>query len=326
MIIIFSVKPLKGEEKGLFVNLVRFDDSQKKELLFQCIRKISRGEQCSYSYWRSQIEFKKIPGYPFVYWISDRIRELFRKYKPLVKYADVRQGCATGDNDRFLRFWWEVEQEDISLDYKSDRKKWVPYAKGGPYNKWYGNLWWAVDYSEETYKVLKNMGNKLPSESYYFREGLTYGFISSLGFTVRYLPYNCIFDVMGSSAFMRESNGLTPTIAVLSSSTTSYLIDVLNPTAAYQVGDLKNIPTAHPSALGSKSISSEEIRDLLGGLSTHSPLSTLNSVTLSSLAQDCIELKKELYGFHVMERDFKHDPLSWGERVEEGRPVRVRTP
>jgi len=326
--VMFAIERGNGHLGSAFHSVKDLDYEEK----VRTIRETLAGRVPERAYTLNQTEFKKIPGYPFVYWISDRIRELFSQHKPLEKFANVVQGLATADNDRFLRFWWEVKQEDISLDYKTDRKKWVPYAKGGPYNKWYGNLWYTVDWENDGKEIKEfvDESGKLKSrpqnESYYFREGLTYGFISSLGFTVRYLPYNCIFDVMGSSAFMRESNGLTPTIAVLSSSTTSYLIDVLNPTAAYQVGDLKNIPTAHPSALGSKSISSEEIRDLLGGLSTHSPLSTLNSVTLSSLAQDCIELKKELYGFHVMERDFKHDPLTWGlkELREEGRPVRVK--
>ena len=326
--IIVLEKAPPNSDDCLFFKLVKFERGNaktKREALKEAVEAIRNGKECPYVHLLNQTEFKKIPGYPFVYWISDRIRELFRKYKPLEKYAKVAHGLTTGNNDHFLRFWWEIRQEDISLDYKTDRRKWVPYAKGGPYNKWYGNLWWVVCW-EDGVEIRKLTGSRLDNIPYYFREGLTYGFISSLGFTVRYLPYNCIFDVMGSSAFMKESNGLMPTIAALSSSTTSYLIDVLNPTAAYQVGDLKNIPTAHPSALGSKSISSGEIRNLLGSLASHSPLSTLNWVTLSSLAQDCIDIKKELCSFHVMERDFKHDPLSWGlkQMSEEGGPVNVK--
>lgn len=320
--VMFSIERGNGHLASSFHSVKDLDYEEK----VRTIQETLAGRVPQRAYTLNQTEFKKIPGYPFVYWISDRIRELFRKYKPLMKYADVALGTTTGDNDRFLRFWWEVKQEDISTDYKTDRKKWVPYAKGGPYNKWYGNQWWLVNWEDDGI-LMKTYGRAfVRNESYYFREGLTYGFISSLGFTVRYLPYNCIFDVIGSSAFMKESNGLMPTIAALSSSTISYLIDVLNPTAAYQVGDLKNIPTGHPSTLGSKAISPAEIRDLLGSLSPHFPLSTLNSITLSSLSQDCIEIKKELYGFHIMERDFEHDPLSWElkKMSEEGGPVNVK--
>ena len=319
--VMFAVERGNGHLGSAFHSVKDLDYEEKVRTIRETLA--SRVPQRAYTL--NQSEFKKIPGYPFVYWISDRIRELFRKYRPLEKYAKVAHGMFTGDNDRFLRFWWEVKQEDISLDYKSDRKKWVPYAKGGPFNKWYGNLWWVVNWENDGYELRNFPGYGERNPDYYFREGLTYSFVSSFGFSCRDMPKNCIFDVGGSSMFP-ISGSPQEFSGIITSKLISFVMRILNPTVNYQVGDLKNIPTAHPSALGSKSISSEEIRDLLGGLSTHSPLSTLNSVTLSSLAQDCIELKKELYGFHVMERDFKHDPLTRGlkELREEGEPVRVK--
>jgi len=330
--VMFSIERGNGHLESSFHSVKDLDYEEK----VRTIQETLAGRVPQRAYTLNQNEFKKIPGYPFVYWISDRIRELFRKYKPLKKFANVTAGSQTSDNDRFLRFWWEVEQEDISLNYKTDRKKWVPYAKGGPYNKWYGNLWWIVnwendgkeikDYVVKTYPYLNgNYEYVVKNESYYFREGLTYSFVSSFGFSCRYMPKNCIFDVGGSSMFPISGNPQEFS-GIITSKLISFVMRILNPTVNYQVGDLKNIPTAHPSALGSKAISPDEIRDLLGSLSPNSPLSTLNSITLSSLAQDCIEIKKELYGFHVMERDFKHDPLSWGlkQMSEEGGLVNVK--
>ncbi len=332
-------KALPNSDDCLFFNLVKFERGNaktKREALREGVEAIRNGKECPYVHLLNQNEFKKIPGYSFVYWISDGIRELFRKYKPLKKYALVLLGMRTGNNDRFLRFWWEVRQEDISTDYKSDRKKWVPYAKGGPYNKWYGNLWYTVNWEDDGKEIKQSIVEKFPylkgnysfvvtNESDYFREGLTYSFVSSFGFSCRYMPKNCIFDVGGSSMFPISGNPQEFS-GIITSKLISFVMRILNPTVNYQVGDLKNIPTAHPSALGSKTISPTEIRGLLGSLSHHSPLSTLNSITLSSLAQDCIDIKKELCSFHVMERDFKHDPLSWGlkEISEEGGPVNVK--
>ena len=326
-VIVLEKAPPNSDE-CVFFNLVKFERGNaktKREALKEAVEAISNGKECAYVHLLNQFEFKKIPGYPFVYWISDRIRELFRKYKPLEKFANVVQGLATADNDRFLRFWWEVRQEDISLDYRTDRKKWVPYAKGGPYNKWYGNLWWAINW-EDSGKELKDFsGSVIRNESYYFREGLTYTLTTSSGPTYRQMPINHIFDVKGSAIFPKTGSD-KEFLSVLTSRLFSYMSLSIRPNVDFQVGDLKTIPIPDPSALGSKAISAGEIRDLLGSFAFHSPLSTLNSVTLSSLAQDCIELKKELYCFHVMERDFKHDPLTWGlkELREEGRPVRVK--
>jgi len=328
----------------LFFNLVKFERGNtktKREALREAVEAIRNRKECAYAHLLNQSEFKKIPGYPFVYWISDRIRELFKKYKPLMKYANVVQGLATADNDRFLRFWWEVRQEDISLDYRTDRKKWVPYAKGGPYNKWYGNLWYTVDWEEDgkEIKAFVDESGKLKSrpqnESYYFREGLTYTLTTSSGPTYRQMPINHIFDVKGSAIFPKTGSN-TEFLSVLTSRLFSYMSLSIRPNVDFQVGDLKTIPIPDPSALGSKSISPDEIQSLLGSLSSRSrllaPPSTSHQslttapITLSSLAWDCIELKKELYGFHVIERDFKHDPLTWGlkELREEGRPVRVK--
>jgi len=332
--VIVLEKAPPNSDDCLFFNLVKFERGNakpKREALREGVEAIRNGKECPYVHLLNQAEFKKIPGYPFVYWISDRIRELFRKYKPLMKYANVVQGLATADNDRFLRFWWEVRQEDISLDYKTDRKKWVPYAKGGPYNKWYGNLWYTVDWENdgEEIKGFVDESGKLKSrpqnESYYFREGLTFSRVTSSNLSLRLLPKGSIFDADGSAVFSNISHHQV--LSILSTLIANYFRFVLNPTASFQVSNLKSIPIPDPSALGSESISPSEIRDLLGSFSPHSPLSTLDSITLSSLAHDCIEIKKELYSFHVMERDFKHDPLSWGlkEISEEDGLVNVKS-
>ncbi|SSC12585.1 conserved protein of unknown function [Mesotoga infera] len=330
--VMFAIERGNGHLETSFHSVKDLDYGEKVRTISETLA----GRVPERAYTLNQSEFKKIPGYPFVHWISDRIRELFKKYKPLMKYANVSHGLSTCNNDRFLRFWWEVKQEDISLDYKSDRKKWVPYAKGGPYNKWYGNLWWVVDWEDDGKEIKQSIVEKFPylkgnysfvvtNESDYFREGLTYTLTTSSGPTYRQMPINHIFDVKGSAIFPIMGSDWE-FLSVLTSKLFSYMSLSIRPNVDFQVGDLKTIPIPEPSTLGSKAISAAEIRDLLGGLSSHSPLSTLNSVTLSSLARDCIELKKELYSFHVMERDFKHDPLSWGlkELREEGGQVRVK--
>ncbi|NLI08679.1 MAG: hypothetical protein GX457_16565 [Thermotogaceae bacterium] len=326
-VIVLSRIPPDSDE-CVFLNLVKFERGNaktKREALKEAVEAIRNGVECPYIHLLNQSEFKKIPGYPFVYWISDRIRELFGKYKPLEKFAKVAHGMFTGDNDRFLRFWWEVRKEDISVDYKIDRKKWVPYAKGGPYNKWYGNLWWVVNWENDGFELRNFPGYGERNPDYYFKEGLTIQRVTSGIPTVRLFPTNHIFDSAVSAVF---SDIISPErlMGIMMSRVFSGILQIENPTTNKQAGEVKTVPIPDPSALGSKAISSNEIRDLLGSLASHSLLSTLNSVTLSSLAQDCIELKKELYCFHVMERDFKHDPLSWGlkELREEGRQVRVK--
>lgn len=323
-IIVFEKSPA-DESRSVFFNLVRFERSNlsnKREGLHQAVSMLKSGKRCSYAYLLNQGEFRKIPGYPFVYWISDEIRELFSKYRPLQEYTQVVVGLQTGDNDSFLRFWWEVLPEDISTDYKVDRKKWVPYAKGGPFNKWYGNLWWVVNW-EDNGKEIKEFvddngkqKSRPQNESYYFREGLNFSQTTSSSLSSRFSPRNTIFDVVSSSVFS-HSEPTETYLCIMNSPLANVLVNVLNPTVHYQVGDIKNLPKPNPIVLKDvdAKLTEREQSDQLFTNTYQDSMPDMSSdtrVTLHSIARDCIEVKKALYSFHIMERDFKHDPLTWG--------------
>ncbi|AEX85815.1 type I restriction-modification system methyltransferase subunit [Marinitoga piezophila KA3] len=228
------------ENKSLFIDLRDIDYNKKKEVLDNIIKK---GKERKYIYYENQNEFKKIPGYPFVYWINEEVKKIF-EYEKLINFADVRQGIATGDNKRFLRYHWEVPREEISFNHKKDGKKWVPYAKGGPYNKWYGNLWWVIAFDEENYKLLKKMGNHLPNRQYYFKSGITYSMTTSKGPTFRLLPENFLFDCKGSSIFTDNENFKFALLGFLNSKLAFYIYRFIAGSVDLEVGDLKNIPIA----------------------------------------------------------------------------------
>jgi hypothetical protein len=282
----------KSKKMGYYLKLDTFkrNANDKMKMLKEITLHAKNKNLSRWAFLFDQSRFHLIPGSPFVYWISDDIRNLFTKFKPLQKFAVVAQGLATADNDRFLRFWWEVNNEDISQDYKTDHKKWVMYAKGGPFNKWYGNLWWVVNWENEGREIKEcfddsgKLRSRPQNESYYLKEGITYSFVSSFGFSVRHLPFNCIFDVGGSSLFIKNYD-IKLFLSLLTSILIKNIMKILNPTVNYQVGDLKNIPI---------------------------PDSIEKSTKLAPLAQANIDIKKSLYSFHLIERDFKNDPLSWG--------------
>ncbi|HFO8353176.1 TPA: BREX-1 system adenine-specific DNA-methyltransferase PglX, partial [Escherichia coli] len=82
-------------------------------------------------------DFKKIPGTPIAYWMSESMRAIYDKYMPLKNIGDTRQGMATSDNNRFLRLWHEVNLDRICFSAenhdaaKKSHLKWFPYNKGG---------------------------------------------------------------------------------------------------------------------------------------------------------------------------------------------------
>ncbi|PAU93714.1 restriction endonuclease [Aliifodinibius salipaludis] len=283
---------LDKEPKGtysFFMNLKSYKGvSRKKEIFLDAYDDLGNGVKNSHNYKLRQEKLKEIEGYPFIYWISDGFRQKFRE-KTLQHFYKVAQGLATANNDRFLRFWWEVDQSKISNDYYEDQKKWVPYAKGGPYQKWFGNDWLVVNWAKDG-KEIKNMtdedGNQRSrpqNKEFYFREGITYSASGSKGVSFRHLEENHIFDVGGSSIFPLKENDISYTLALLNSSLAFYAANCLNPTVNTQVGDLKRVPFVKPS-------------------------SNLESKVVK-LTENNIAINKEVLSYNLTEKNYNGSPI-----------------
>ena len=80
-------------------------------------------------------EFKVIPDKPIAYWLNNRYLNIFKYEKSLSTFAEPKQGLATSDNDKFLRFWYEVDINKISFnskfrkDAEKSRRKWFLCTK-----------------------------------------------------------------------------------------------------------------------------------------------------------------------------------------------------
>lgn len=197
------------------------------------------------SYYMDQTNFKKIPGSPIAYWIRPRILNTFRN-SLLDDIINTRVGLDTGNNDKYIRLWNEIDYTRIRFDAKSkeDIKKpfiWVPHTKGGPYRKWNGNLCYVLSFDEEHYHQLLNSGNHLPSRQYYFKEGITWSRISSGSFAVRYSKEGMVFNSACPTAFASHEV-LLYALGFLNSKIVNYYVSLLSPTLNFQVGDINRIP------------------------------------------------------------------------------------
>jgi len=195
-----------------------------------------------------QDDFKKIPGSPIAYWVSERFTEMFAKGMPLDEVATPKQGMATGNNEVYVRSWFEVGFSKVGLlfpskeiAWKDSRKRWFPYNKGGEFRKWYGNNEFVLSFDKESYSILKTVGNHCPSEQLYFKEGITWGLITFASFSCRYMTDGFIFDVGGSCAFPSKDD-LAICLTFLNSKLCALILKSLNPTINTQVGDLKKLP------------------------------------------------------------------------------------
>jgi hypothetical protein len=193
-----------------------------------------------------QPKLKIIKSYPFIYWISDEFREKF-KDQTVEKIGAAKPGLQTGLNERFLRFWWEIDKENFLVE-QSDNKKWVSYAKGGDFNKWAGNLWLKVNWQNDGNEIKSIVGpngrqkSRPQNSQYYFKEGITYSASGSRGGTsFRILPQNSMFDVGGASIFVNEGQSSLYAIALFNSILSNYILDCLNPSANFQKGDIDRL-------------------------------------------------------------------------------------
>lgn len=196
--------------------------------------------------------FMNIKATPISYWLSDTMRKSFDIGIPFEDYGKPRAGITTGENDRFLRFWHEVNRNKIEIgsegveEFHKTKKLYIPYNKGGLQIKWYGNNDYVIMFDEINYERLANQGNHLPSRQYYCLECMTWSDISGRTFAARYCRKGFVFDVKGSCGFPSSEN-IWFTLAFLNSKLTPKYIDSLNPTTTTQVGDLKRIPIIAPS-------------------------------------------------------------------------------
>ncbi len=196
----------------------------------------------------SQAEnFSKIPGSPISYWATKSMVDIFASNPTIDTIAFPRQGLATGNNEYYLKEWFEVRVSDISFHSNSQdefvlsRKTYIPYNKGGSYRKWYGNLEYVIKFSSRYYNQLGNVGNHLPSRELYFKESITWSKVTSGGLSLRYNPVGSAFDVAGCSIFASKTL-LKYLLALCNSNIMQSLIRVLSQTLNYEVGTIKAMP------------------------------------------------------------------------------------
>jgi hypothetical protein len=259
----------REEAVGAYFRLVKEPDGESKQRRFEeALVRLKSGEDDPIVYRYRQGDFDAIPGSPWVYWITPGLRRLFETLPKLGEIAQPRVGLQTGDNFRFLRYWWEVGQQNIGFGYASIQtaqasgKKWFPYMKGGSFRRWYGNQEYVVKWRNDGAEI-RNLGiesgkvaSRPQNTDFYFCRGVTWSDLTSGRFSARLSPGGFIFDVKGSSAFPKN---LQLVIGLLNSSFAHYALNLVNPTVSFQVGDLSRIPIPNVSSANLNSMVDQAI-------------------------------------------------------------------
>ena len=229
--------------KGLYSRLVDGASQQEKEMMF-----LER--KCQFV--TGKENYDVIPGKIIAYWLSDALVNDFRRGTPLGEIAFPRQGLATSNNDKYLRLWFEVGNDNLNTkavstsDAKKSGKRWYPHCKGGGYRKWYGNRDYVIDWKDDG-KLLRN-DNKavIRNPDYYFLDGFSYSDVSTGDYALRYYGNGFIFDSTGPMIFLSGNNHMdydnAKLLALMNTSVVNKILTFLCPTIHYTQSAVAKIP------------------------------------------------------------------------------------
>ena len=216
---------LSGEVVQNVVFTVSNDNFSKKSLCYRLVNGKTCGEKekefikCKNNpFIVKQSDLQIIPGKPLAYWTTENIISSFKNAKLLTELAYARVGMFTGDNNRFLKEWWEVQSKDTGFHTENNEssvnscKKWFGYNKGGGFKKWYGNLDLVVNYQSGGHEIFdlakqeKRNCQNYPNK-YKFSNGITWTGMASDILSFRYVPNGCLFDSNKGPMIFSIENG-----------------------------------------------------------------------------------------------------------------------
>lgn len=219
--------------------LTDFNSQSKKEIAFLHPNKTD-------IYVKNQELFYKIVDTRICYWVSNATIFNFTKLK-IKDYGEARQGMATGDNEKFLRYWSEVNFSEISFnnksyeDFKQKQGRYAPFIKSNGYRRWYGNCYDIIKFNRENYNLLSSSGNCLPSRQYYFLDCVNWNSIGTDKLGGRVADFGGIFS-NSAHAFFPNKDELLYCCGFLNSKVLENYVKILSPTINYNSGILREVP------------------------------------------------------------------------------------
>ena len=207
-------------------------------------------------YRASAEDFRKIPGSPIAYWVSENVRLIFSEKKFLNFYSELNKGLSTGENERYIRYWHEVIIKKIgfgipSREYsKKSDKIWFPCNKGGSFRKWYGNQESLINWKNDG-EILFSQKPKsvIRSPHKYFLSSLSWSKVTSGGFSLRYYPIGFIPLDSSSCIYPENNDDSLYLLSLLCSKVVNVLISDLSATLNYEIGHIERTPIIHQDSI-----------------------------------------------------------------------------
>ena len=262
---------------GQYVRLIDFLSERAKEDAFL---------SGSCRLFSAKSKYTLLPGSPIAYWVSKNVLSVYNHGVPLGEIAAPRKGNSTSDNNRFLRFWAEIDVNKMNLHSSeitvadSIKRRWYPYNKGGGYRKWYGFNEYLVDWYNDAAAIRAIKTAVIANYQYFMKPGLTWSTVSSNNFSIRQFGSGYIFDNGGCCIF-DLGNKSDYLLGLLNSEVFRYIFGQLNPTLNFQSGEVAKFPVIYKS-----------------------------SKEVDALVKENVHLSTDEYDSYETSWDFKRNPLA----------------
>ena len=270
----FVITKEKPESAGIYYRLIDGNSCSAKQEMF-----LSGENRYVVA---DQMQFKKIPSYPIAYQMNERLLGAFKPKNYIYQKSTARSGFSTGDNDKFVRSWYEIDFTDIALnlsswnDYNPNVQKYLPFVAGGPFRRWYGNqlaiVNWAL--SDEMHRP------RTTYKELYLQPGITWNAITSGNISCRYYGHGLLFEHAAASLFPNKGYTYHSFLAFLNSKVFQGILKMLNPT-------LNN---------GADVVTSV-------------PMLDITNDDLNNIVDECIFISKQDWDAHETSWDFQVNPL-----------------
>ena len=235
-----------ADRVGVYLRLVEGRDEIEKA---QLLREAATNSAHDLRFETSAATLAVIPGRPVVYWASQQMLNVFATGAPLGEITEAKVGLQTGDNERFLRQWFEVSAGRSYMrardreDAKASGARWFPYNKGGEFRRWCGNQDYVINWEGDGSELCDfRPRSVIRNPEFYFRPCVSWSNISSGSPSFRHFDERFMFDQKGQALFSTSNKVADYLLSFLNSSIAEMLIGILSPTVSLNVGEISNIP------------------------------------------------------------------------------------
>lgn len=245
----YSIRIMRASETAQSLS-----DVIRTERLRRAVQSAEMGKDC---YLLSRSRIREMPDCAFLGDLSDRLLEAFRH--PLGDFVDTRVGLQTGDNEHFLRQWFEVSADRSYMrardreDAQASGARWFPHIKGGSYRKWWGNRSVLIAFSEGDQRELSECGNHLPSRQFYFKPCVSWSSVSSGEPSFRLYGSSSIFSHVGQAMFPTVDEQLK-VLSYANSRVVTTVLEAIAPGTHFEAGQVKNLPWIEPDSFDSAGV------------------------------------------------------------------------